>query len=91
MVPNNDALKREAMNRMKPIREVALTAKAKKIKTIMRKGVAETLTVNNIQINSKPVSNPHCRFCNDAHGHNVCEKLKVVSVRTYCYIVTKNK
>ena len=87
LVPNTDALKREARNRMKPICEVALTAKAKKIKTAMRKGVAQTLTVNNIQIQIeiKPVSKPHCSFC------NVCEKLKVMSVRTCCYILTKHK
>ena len=91
MVPNTDALRREARNRMKPIREVALTAKAKKIKTTTRKGVAQTLTVNNIQIDIKPVSKPHCSFCNDAHGYNVCDKLKVMSVQTFCYILTKNK
>ena len=85
LVPNTDALKREARNRVKPICEVALIAKAQKIKATLRKGVVQTLTVKNIQINIKPVSKPHCSFC------NVCEKLKVMSVRTCCYILTKHK
>ena len=81
--PTNSTLKKESQKRLKSnIEKVHAAISSKKIKSIQRMGIRQTVALDLNEIEVMATAKRHCSFCNNEHGVNTCGKLKLMYMKT---------